>query len=35
MDSFADDTHPAVARLLELINHRGWTGWTQFLKRQS
>jgi len=34
MNSFVDDAHPAVARLLELINQRGWTGWTHFLKRQ-
>ena len=34
MDSFADDAHPAVARLRELVNQRGWTGWTQVEKRE-
>jgi DNA-binding transcriptional MerR regulator len=34
MDSFADEAHPAVARLRELVNQRGWTGWTQVEKRQ-
>lgn len=29
MDSFADASHPAVARLRELIAERGWTGWTR------
>jgi len=34
MDSFADASHPAVARLRELIAERGWTGWTRVEKRQ-
>jgi DNA-binding transcriptional MerR regulator len=34
MDSFADASHPAVARLRELIAERGWTGWTRIEKRQ-
>ena len=34
MDSFADEAHPAVARLRELVNQRGWTGWTQVEKRE-
>ena len=34
MDSFADQAHPAVARLRELVNQRGWTGWTQVEKRE-
>ena len=33
MDSFADASHPAVARLRELIAERGWTGWTRIEKR--
>jgi DNA-binding transcriptional MerR regulator len=33
MDSFADASHPAVARLRELIAERGWTGWTRINKR--
>jgi hypothetical protein len=35
MDSFADASHPAVARLRELIAERGWTGWTRIEKRTS
>jgi hypothetical protein len=34
MDSFADDAHPVVARLRELIAERGWTGWTWVEKRK-
>ena len=34
MDSFADASHPAVARLRELIGERGWTGWTQIERRE-
>jgi hypothetical protein len=34
MDSFADDSHPAIARLRELIAERGWTGWTRIEKRE-
>ena len=34
MDSFADASHPAVARLRELIAERGWTGWTRIEKRE-
>ena len=34
MDSFADASHPAVARLRELIGERGWTGWTRNEKRE-
>jgi DNA-binding transcriptional MerR regulator len=34
MDSFADASHPAVARLRELIAERGWTGWTRVEKRE-
>src|SRR4029450_8256103 len=34
MDSFADASHPAVARLRELIAERGWTGWTRVQKRE-
>jgi hypothetical protein len=34
MDSFADASHPAIARLRELIAERGWTGWTRIQKRQ-
>ncbi len=34
MDSFADEAHPAVARLRELVGRRGWTGWTQVEKRE-
>jgi hypothetical protein len=33
MDSFADASHPSVARLRELIAERGWTGWTRLEKR--
>ena len=33
MDSFADASHPAVARLRQLIAQRGWTGWTLVEKR--
>jgi DNA-binding transcriptional MerR regulator len=33
MDSFADASHPAVARLRELIAERGWTGWTRIERR--
>jgi hypothetical protein len=35
MDSFADASHPAVARLRELIAERGWTGWTRIEKREA
>jgi DNA-binding transcriptional MerR regulator len=34
MDSFADNAHPVVARLRELIAERGWTGWTRVEKRK-
>ena len=34
MDSFADASHPAVARLRELFAERGWTGWTRIEKRE-
>ena len=34
MDSFADASHPVVARLRELIAERGWTGWTRNEKRE-
>jgi len=34
MDSLADASHPAVARLRELIAERGWTGWTRIEKRE-
>ncbi len=34
MDSFADASHPVVARLRELIAERGWTGWTRNEKRK-
>ena len=34
VDSFADQAHPAVARLRGLVNQRGWTGWTQVGKRE-
>ncbi|MGW4466128.1 MerR family transcriptional regulator [Micromonospora sp. NPDC004704] len=34
MDSFAEASHPAVARLRELIAERGWTGWTRVAKRE-
>ena len=34
MDSFADASHPAVARLRELIGERGWTGWTRVERRE-
>lgn len=33
MDSFADNAHPAVARLRALLAERGWTGWTRIEKR--
>jgi DNA-binding transcriptional MerR regulator len=33
MDSFADASHPAIARLRELFAERGWTGWTRIEKR--
>lgn len=33
MDSFADDAHPAVSRLRELLAERGWAGWTRIEKR--
>ena len=33
MDSFADASHPAVARLRQLIAQQGWTGWTMVEKR--
>lgn len=32
MDSFADNAHPAVARLRDLLTERGWTGWTRIEK---
>jgi hypothetical protein len=32
MDSFADAAHPAVGRLRDRVNERGWTGWTQVEK---
>lgn len=32
MDSFADASHPAVARLRELLAERGWIGWTRIEK---
>ena len=28
MDAFADASHPAVSRLREMIEERGWRGWT-------
>ena len=34
MDSFADASHPAVARLREMLAERGWTGWTRIEKRE-
>ena len=34
MDSFADASHPAIARLRQLIAERGWTGWTRVEKRE-
>ena len=34
MDSFADASHPAVARLRELVAERGWTGWTRIEKKR-
>ena len=34
MDSFADGSHPAVGRLRELIEERGWVGWTRIQKRK-
>ncbi len=33
MDSYAEATHPVVARLRALIAERGWTGWTRLEKR--
>ena len=33
MDSFADASHPAIARLRQLIAQQGWTGWTMVEKR--
>jgi DNA-binding transcriptional MerR regulator len=35
MDSFADASHPAVARLRDLVAQRGWTGWSRIEKRQA
>ena len=32
MDSFAEASHPAVARLREMLAERGWTGWTRVEK---
>lgn len=32
MDSFADNAHPAVAKLRDLLTERGWTGWTRIEK---
>ncbi|WP_020141525.1 MerR family transcriptional regulator [Terracoccus sp. 273MFTsu3.1] len=32
MDSFADASHPVVARLRVLMAERGWTGWTRLEK---
>jgi DNA-binding transcriptional MerR regulator len=34
MDSFADASHPAIARLRKLVAERGWTGWTRVQKRE-
>lgn len=34
MDSYADDAHPSVARLRQLLAERGWSGWTRIEKRQ-
>ena len=34
VDSFADASHPVVARLRELIGERGWTGWTRIERRE-
>jgi DNA-binding transcriptional MerR regulator len=34
MDAFADASHPAVARLRELVAERGWSGWTRVEKRE-
>lgn len=34
MDSFADEAHPVVARLRQLISERGWSGWTRVEKRE-
>ena len=34
MDSYADASHPVVARLRELIAERGWTGWTLIEKAE-
>lgn len=33
MDSFADNAHPAVARLRGLLSERGWSGWTRVEKK--
>lgn len=30
LDSYFLDTVPAAPRLLELLEERGWSGWTQF-----
>lgn len=35
MDSFADNAHPAVAKLRELLRERGWSGWTRVEKRKA
>jgi len=35
MDSFADASHPAIARLRQLIEQRGWSGWTRIEKRDT
>lgn len=35
MDSFANNAHPAVAKLQDLLADRGWTGWTRIEKRSS
>ena len=32
MDSFANNAHPAVAKLQDLLADRGWTGWTRIEK---
>lgn len=34
MDSFADASHPVVARLRELMVERGWVGWTRIERRE-
>ena len=33
LDALAGGSHPAVARLQELIAERGWTGWTRVTRR--